>query len=281
MRRALELSMNVTAVKVQDLVGVERVIDFARRCGIESELPPFPSLALGAADLSPLELAASYAAIANQGTYVQPYIIERVKASDGRLLEEHTAQARKATEPEIAFILTSLLEGVIDRGTATAVKDFDLDLASKTGTTDNYSDAWFVGYSPRYTMLTWVGYDLKKKIGKNMTGAEAALPIWKELVSAGLRDGWLSEGERFSEPPGLSRQAVEYYSGLVARPGADRAVEEVFIQGTEPVIQYSDEWEQILNLPWYQQRPHYVAKARERMPEDVEDWTEILEVWAE
>jgi membrane carboxypeptidase/penicillin-binding protein len=130
-------------------------------------------------------------------------------------------------------------------------------------------------------MLTWVGYDLKKKIGKNMTGAEAALPIWKELVAAGLRDGWLTEGERFSEPPGLSRQNVEYYSGLVARSGADKVVEEVFIQGTEPVLQYSPEWERILNLPWYQQRSHYIAKARERMPEDVEDWTQILEVWAQ
>ena len=281
MRRALELSMNVTAVKVLDLVGVERVIDFARRSGIESDLPPFPSLALGAADLSPLELAAAYAALSNQGVFVKPYLIERIKSSDGSILEEHATQARKSTEPEIAFILTSLLEGVIDRGTGAAVRDFDLDLAGKTGTTDNYSDAWFVGYSPRYTMLTWVGYDMKKKIGRNMTGAEAALPIWKELVSAGLRDGWLTAGERFSEPPGLSRQEVEYYSGLVARPGAERVVQEIFIQGTEPVIQYSAEWEAVFTLPWYQQRSHYVAKARERMPEDVEDWTKIREGWAE
>lgn len=281
MRRALELSMNVTAVKVQDLVGVERVIDFARRAGIESDMPRVASLALGTADLSPLELAASYASFANQGVYVQPYMVESIQLPDGRVLEERSTQARKATEPEIAYLLTSLLEGVIDRGTATAVRHFDIDLAGKTGTTDDFSDAWFVGYSPRYTMLTWVGYDLKKRIGRNMTGAEAALPIWKELVAAGLEDGWLTSGERFSRPPGLSNLEVEYFSGLVARPGADKVVDEVFIVGTEPVLQYDPEWDKVLVMPWYQQRAHYVAKARERMPEDVEDWTEILEAWEE
>ncbi|MFQ5525206.1 MAG: penicillin-binding protein 1A [Thermoanaerobaculia bacterium] len=281
MRRALELSMNVTAVKILDLVGVERVLDFAQRAGIESEMPPFPSLALGTADLTPLELAAAYASFANQGIYVRPYLVESIRLPDGRILEEHTTHARKATEPQIAYILTSLLEGVIDRGTGTLVKDFDLDLAGKTGTTDDFSDAWFVGFSPRYTMLTWVGYDLKKRIGKNMTGAEAALPIWKELVAAGLEDGWLTSGEKFSRPPGLTSQEIEYFSGLVARPDAERIVEEIFIQGTEPVLQYDREWQKVFVMPWYQQRAHYVAKARERMPEDVEDWTEILETWEE
>lgn len=281
MRRALELSMNVTAVKVLDLVGVERVLDFARRSGIESDMPPFPSLALGTADLTPLELAAAYASFPNQGIHVQPYLVERIVYPDGRVLEQHATQARKATEPQIAYILTSLLEGVIDRGTGTLVSDFDIDLAGKTGTTDEYSDAWFVGYSPRYTMLTWVGYDLNKSIGRNMTGAEAALPIWKELVATGLEDGWLAQGERFSRPPGLTNLEIEYFTGLVARPEADKTIEEVFIQGTEPVLQYQRDWQNVFVMPWYQQRAHYVAKARERMPEDVEDWTEILEAWAE
>ena len=281
MRRALELSMNVTAVKVLDLVGVDRVMDFARRSGIESEMPPYPSLALGTADLSPLELAAAYASFPNQGVSVQPYLIERIQLPDGRTLEQHSTQARKATEPEVAYILTSLLEGVIDRGTGTLVKEFDIDLAGKTGTTDDFSDAWFVGFSPRYTMLTWVGHDMKKRIGRNMTGAEAALPIWKELVVAGLEDGWLSPGERFTRPPGLSNLEVEYYSGLVSRPGAEKTVEEVFILGTEPVLQYNPDWSKVFVMPWYQQRAHYVAKARERMPEDIEDWTAILEGWEE
>ncbi len=281
MRRALELSMNVTAVKVLDLVGVEQVIDFARRSGIESEMPPFPSLALGTADLTPLELTAAYASFPNQGIYVQPYLIESVGLPDGRVLEEHSTQARKAMEPQIAYLLTNLLAGVVDRGTATLVKEFDLDLGGKTGTTDDFSDAWFVGFSPRYTMLTWVGYDLKKRIGKNMTGAVAALPIWKELIAAGLRDGWLTSEERFSRPPGLSDLDVEYFSGLVARPDSEKIIHEVFIQGTEPVLQYDPNWQKVFVLPWYQQRAYYVAKARERMPEDVEDWTAILEAWEE
>lgn len=279
MRRALELSMNVTAVKVQDLVGVDRVIDFARRAGIESDLPPYPSLALGTADLSPLELASAYAAIANHGIWVEPFLIERISTPDGRVLEEHQTQARKATEPQIASVLTHILEGVVDRGTAASIKKIDLDLAGKTGTTDDYSDAWFAGFTPRYAILTWVGYDLKKKIGRNMTGAEAALPIWRSIVEDGLEQGWLSPGERFSSAPGVTMQAVEYFSGLLAGPGAEMIVQEAFIEGTEPVLPYDRKWAELARLPWYQQRAHYEPKNRERMPEDIRDWNRILQGW--
>ncbi len=280
LRRALELSMNVTAVKLQDLVGVERVVDFARRAGIESDLPPYPSLALGAADLSPLELASAYAAIANQGIWVRPYLVERVVTPGGRVLEEHATQARKATEPQVAYLLTRMLEGVVDRGTATAVKSLDLDLAGKTGTTDDYSDAWFVGFTPKYTILSWVGYDQKRKIGRNMTGAEAALPIWRAVVEAGLEEGWLTPDDRFVQPPGITTQAVEYYSGLLAAPGADKVLDEAFLEGTEPVLRFEAALGGVHTLPWYQQRPYYVAKARERMPEQVESWEPILSSWS-
>jgi penicillin-binding protein 1A len=266
LRRALELSINVTSVKLLDLIGVDRVVDFARRCGIQSELPPYPSMALGAADVVPLEMAAAFAAVANHGTWVAPYLIERVTTADGRLLEQHQPRTHAAMEPRVAYVLTHMLEGVVDRGTAAKLAPLDLDLAGKTGTTDDYSDAWFIGFSPRYTMLTWVGYDVKKSIGRKMTGAEAALPIWKTLAEAGLADGWLAAGDRFTPPPGVALQPVEYLTGLLPGPGAERLIDEAFLDGTEPVRQYDPRWTTIMSLPWYQQRPFYIPKEGEKMP---------------
>jgi penicillin-binding protein 1A len=155
---------------------------------------------------------------------------------------------------------------VIDRGTGAKAAGLEIDLAGKTGTTDDFSDAWFVGFTPRYTLLTWVGYDLKKPIGRGMTGAEAALPMWMAIVEDGLEDGWLAAGERFGAPSGITVQTVEYRTGLLPGPGAERFVEEAFVQGTEPVQRYEPQWGLIMELPWYQQRAYYIPKQGERMP---------------
>ncbi len=279
LRRALELSMNVTSVKLLDLVGPERVVDFAHRAGIRSELSPYPSLALGAADLSPLEVASAYAAIANNGLRVEPHLVETVRELDGRILEQHRMQASKAMDPQIAFLLTCALEGVVDRGTAKAVNGLPLDLAGKTGTTDDYSDAWFAGFTPRYTVLTWVGHDVKRPIGRNMTGAEAALPIWQKVIEAGLAEGWIPEGETFVPPPGIVEQPIEHLTGFLPAPGAGRVIDEAFVEGTEPVLTWDESWSRVMRLPWYQQRAFYLPKAGERMPEDVADWGPILASW--
>jgi len=201
--------VNVPAVKLLDLIGVRRVIDFARRTGIASPLPPYPSLALGSADLIPIELAAAYATFANSGLYMHPYFVEQVATADGEVLEHHTPQARKAIDAPAAYVLTHMLEGVIDHGTAFALSPLDVDIAGKTGTTDDYSDAWFVGFTPKLTMLTWVGYDVKKSLGNGMTGAAAALPPWKDVAERGLAEGWITKGERFVAPPGVTILALE------------------------------------------------------------------------
>ena len=279
LRRALELSLNVAAVKTMDMVGVDSVIDFARRVGVEAELPPYPSLALGSAEITPIQLAAAYGAIANQGLYVEPYLIETVVDPSGKVLAAHQMKARKAMEPEVAYVLTHTLEGVVDQGTAKDMRNLPLDLAGKTGTTDDYSDAWFAGFTPRYTMLVWVGRDIKKRIGRNMSGTVAALPIWKRLAEAGLENGWLHEGEQFTVPPGVTFRQIEYATGLLAESGAGRTIDEAFIEGTEPVLPFDPKWNRILSLPWYQQRTHYEPKVSERMPEDLEDWTQVLESW--
>ncbi len=281
LRKALEKSANVTAAKLQDLVGVERVIDFARRAGITADLAPYPSLALGVSDIIPIELAGAYATVANGGFFIEPYLIERVETLDGRVLERHQPRAQRAMEPQIAYLLTSMLEGVIDRGTAAKVADLDLDLAGKTGTTDSFTDAWFVGYSTTHTLVVWVGFDEKRTLGRNMTGAEAALPIWRDIVVRGLEADWFPRG-RFTAPSGVVFREVDADTGLLATAASPHPIREAFLVGTEPDHEYETRWARILELPWYQQRPFYRApRERERMPEAIADWSLVEQARAE
>lgn len=173
------------------------------------------------------------------------------------------------------------LEGVVDRGTAASANGIEAALAGKTGTTDDNSDAWFPGLTPRYSILVWVGHDVKKSIGRNMTGATAALPIWRELVAAGLEDGWIHPAEEFSPPPGIVFQEIEYATGMLAGLGAERTIREAFVAGTEPAQPFNPRWRRIMALPWYQQEAHYVPKAGERMPDGVVDWDPIIQSWSE
>jgi penicillin-binding protein 1A len=265
LRRALEQSINVPAVKLWDLVGGRRVIDFAARCGIRTPLPNYPSIALGAADLTPIELASAFATIANQGTHIEPHLIDKITGPDGHVLEQPFPAAYSSITPGVAYVLTHMMEGVIDHGTAYAINDLPIDIAGKTGTTDDFSDAWFVGFTPRYTILTWIGYDQKRSLGSGMSGAVAALPIWRKIAEDGLATGWLQKGETFAVPPGVVVKDIEYYSGLLSG-GGGRTLKEAFVSGTEPNRQVSSQWSTITTLPWYQQRAFYIPKEGEKMP---------------
>lgn len=266
LRRALEQSVNVPAVKLLDMVGVERVIDFARRCGIDGDLPRYPSIALGSADLAPLELAHAYATIANQGLSVEPYLVDEVATSGGRALEGHTVQARMATDAAVAFVLTRMLEGVVDRGTGAAIRSLPIAVAGKTGTTNDYTDAWFVGYTPTYTILTWVGYDKKRSLGRGMTGAEVALPIWRKIAERGLEEGWLERGAEFAVPPGVELLPVSHRTGRLASGSGPGVIEEAFVAGTQPQRPSAGYDPEVMSLPIYQQRQFYIPKEGEKSP---------------
>ena len=285
LRKALEKSINVTSVKLHDIVGADRVVDFAYRAGVRSPLPPYPSLALGAADLTVLEVATAYATIANLGVHVEPYMIEGVASPDGRELEAHVPQAATVLTPEVAYLLTHVLAGVVQRGTAQSARSLGLEaLAGKTGTTDGFTDAWFAGFTPRYTLVVWVGYDQQRRIGRNMTGAAAALPIWREVLRLGIEEGWIDPRATFTRPNQVHLAPIEYNSGLrpSRRPVGQHLIEEAFIVGTEPVLTFDPDTRPVYDLPWYQQRALYgEPKAGENMPEDVADWSLVHEAWRE
>jgi penicillin-binding protein 1A len=265
LRRALEQSINVPAVKLFELVGGKRVVDFAHRAGVQTPVPTWPSVALGSTDLTPLEMASAYGTIANLGTHVEPYMLEKVSTPDGQVLLQHFPATYIATTPPVAYVLTHMMEGVIDHGTAYDIHDLPIDIAGKTGTTDDYSDAWFIGFTPHYTILTWIGYDVKRSLGAGMSGAVAALPMWRAIAEDGLATGWLTKGDSFQVPPGVILRDVEYYSGLLSGQEG-RVIKEAFVAGTEPNRQYSSQWSTISSLPWYQQKAFYIPKQGENMP---------------
>jgi penicillin-binding protein 1A len=223
MRRALEDSRNVPAVKAMAEIGPEEVIACARQFGLKGELPPYLSLALGAAESTLLDMTAAYAAYPNQGVRMVPYSVISIADRDSNVLEEARPQPREAIRADTAFVMTNLLRGVVQHGTAGKAVALDWPLAGKTGTMDDYTDAWFIGFDPNITVGVWVGYDEKKPLGKNETGANAALPIWMDVMKA-----YIEKRASRQHPPEFT--APDNIVFVTLESGATEA----FINGTEP-----------------------------------------------
>ena len=183
-RRALESSLNSATARVAQDVGIRRVREIAHRMGIQSSLPPVPSLTLGSAEVTPLEVAVAFSTLANGGVRTRPLAVKLVMDQSAQPLEKRDVRVQQVINPQIAHVMNYLLKGVFDRGTATAARrmGFTRPAAGKTGTTNDYKDAWFVGYTPDLLAVVWVGFDGQSKL--NLSGAEAALPIWTEFMKS-------------------------------------------------------------------------------------------------
>ncbi|HEY2918870.1 MAG TPA: PBP1A family penicillin-binding protein [Candidatus Binatia bacterium] len=181
-RRALENSLNSATGRLAQDVGIRRVRDIAHRLGIQSSLPAVPSLALGSAEVTPLEVAVAFSTLANGGVRTRPLAVRNVMDPTSRLLEKRDVRNEQVINPQLAYRMNELLKGVLDRGTGASARrwGFTRPAAGKTGTTNDYKDAWFVGWTPDLLAVVWVGYDGPSKIG--LSGAEAALPIWTDFM---------------------------------------------------------------------------------------------------
>ncbi len=265
LRYAVEHSLNASAVKLQQMVTGPAVIDVARSLGIRDELHPYPTLALGSFELPLLDITAAYAGIANRGQFAEPYTIAEVRNWDGKVLRAHRLQVRQAVPEAAAYLMTSVLEGVVQRGTGAAARNLPAHLAGKTGTTDSYTDAWFIGYSPRITCGVWVGRDVKEPLGRGMTGAEAALPTWIRFMKSYL-DGQSERvrQEDFPVPAGVVMVTADAQSGLRSTPqcGSDDVILEAVPEGHEPPDCTSTQLA-VLSLPWEQQLSYYAYKPGE------------------
>ncbi|MEW6368369.1 MAG: PBP1A family penicillin-binding protein [Acidobacteriota bacterium] len=231
MRRALEQSRNVPTARLLDKIGVDKAVELAKRFGITSKLHPFLSLSLGTSEVTLLEMTSAFSAFPNQGVRVEPRYIRMIKDRQGSILYETHLEAHEVVRAETAFVTLNLMRGVVDRGTATRAKVLKRPLGGKTGTTDDYSDAWFIGYTPSLCVGVWVGFDTKKTLGKNEVGARAALPIWVDFMGHVMKDKPI---EQFAVPPGVAFAKVDRLSGFLATPMCTDTILECFIKGTEP-----------------------------------------------
>jgi penicillin-binding protein 1A len=186
LRRALAQSRNIPALKLANKVGIKSVIDYAERFGITSKLPPYLPVALGSAEITLFEQTAAYSVFPNDGVRIAPRYITRVTDYEGRVLEEDFPEVKDVISQRTARIMTSMLREVVLHGTAVAAAKMPFPVAGKTGTTNDFTDAWFVGFTPTMSCGVWVGYDEKKSLGAKETGAHAALPIWMNFMTVAM-----------------------------------------------------------------------------------------------
>jgi len=198
LRRALAQSRNIPALKLADRVGIRTVIDYARRFGVTSNIPPYLPVALGSAEITLMEQTSAFSVFPNDGVRIAPRYIKKVTDYEGRVLEEGFPDIKDVIGSRTARIMTSMLREVVLHGTAAAAAKMPYSLAGKTGTTNDFTDAWFVGFSPTLTCGVWIGYDEKKSLGPKESGGHAALPIWIQFMNVALAGK--DQGE-FPPPP--------------------------------------------------------------------------------
>jgi len=204
LRRALAQSRNIPALKLANKVGIRSVIDYAERFGVTSKLPPYLPVALGSAEITLLEQTSAYSVFPNDGVRVTPRYITRVTDYEGRVLEEDFPEVKDVISERTARIMTSMLREVVLHGTAIGAARMPFPVAGKTGTTNDFTDAWFVGFSPTMTCGVWVGYDEKKSLGAKETGARAALPIWMNFMTGAMAG---KDAGDFQPPPATPHAA--------------------------------------------------------------------------
>ncbi len=213
--QSMEDSINIAAVKHVDRLGIETVIETARRLGITSEIAPYLSIALGSLETTLMELVTAYATISSHGLRPTPHVITHVYNSAGNDLWLDPSVSVEATDPISAHLVIELLQGVTKHGTGRSARSLHRTVAGKTGTTDNYTDAWFVGFTPDLTAGVWVGYDMKRSLGRNETGGAVAQPIWNTFIARVLKD---TPDRPFSLPEGLVNVKICRDTGDRASP---------------------------------------------------------------
>jgi penicillin-binding protein 1A len=232
LRRALAHSINTVAVKITNDIGPDAIIALAKDLGIQSPLENTLSLALGAYEVTPMELANSFATFAAGGVAAEPVFITSIKTPQGQELPFSLAEPRQVMTAGEAYVMTSLLKEVIEEGTGKRALSLKRPLAGKTGTTSEHRDGWFVGYSPELVTSVWVGFDDHARLGASWSqGAGTALPIWIEFMEAALKDRPIDD---FTAPSDVVFATIDPDNGLLAQPGLEDAKQEVFVEGTEP-----------------------------------------------
>jgi penicillin-binding protein 1B len=230
-REALTESLNVATIKVAEMIGYGRVVDLARQMGLSQDIQATPAVALGAYDMTPLDVAAGYTAFANGGTRAEPLFIDRVVNSAGQTLESTGIRTKQVLDPRVAYQVTSVLEDVIDHGTGAPVRarGFAGPAAGKTGTS---RDGWFAGYTSNLLCIVWVGFDDNREL--TLTGGNSAAPIWAEFMKRATALPAYHDLQDFQVPDGINVVDIDPQTQQLASPACPNSRKEVFIAGTEP-----------------------------------------------
>ncbi len=231
LRYALAHSLNVAAVKVGEMAGFDKVVAIAHQAGFNDDIQPTPAVALGAYQVSPLEIAGAYTMFANNGTRVQPAFISEIRDQNGARLYNHQPQLKQVLDPRVAYVMVDMLQEVMRSGTAAGVRGrgFKLPAAGKTGTSH---DGWFAGFTSQLLCVVWVGFDDYSELG--LEGAHSALPIWTEFMMGAARYKQYGDAKPFPAPPGVVRVAFDPDSGDLAGPMCPEGVPSYFVDGTQP-----------------------------------------------
>jgi len=233
LRYALQQSINIPAIKLLRKVGTSLVASYARRMGIRSPIGQNLSLALGSSEVTLLDLTSAYGVFANRGIRNDPLFILKVEDRNGTVLEKNLPHPAEVLSEETASVMTSMLQSVVDHGTGypARARGLTVPAAGKTGTMDEYQDAWFVGYTPGLVCGVWVGYDQKRPIGPGMTGARAALPAWTDFMIGATRGRPV---EDFPLPVGTTEREICAETGMLATTACPSVTTEMFTEGAEP-----------------------------------------------
>ena len=265
-RTALMESYNIPAVRAAIDAGMDNVIQMASKIGVESRLEPYPSISLGSFEVTPLEIAFAYSVFANGGVRSAPVTILAVATRDGKVLENRVVEMNRVAPAGVCYVINDILRDVIREGTGSGVRalGFRGDFAGKTGTTNDYRDAWFVGYSPSILSLVWVGYDDNSSLG--LSGSSGAVPIWADYMKR--ISGLISESE-FRRPEDIVEREIDPTTGFLTAPFCPGKRMEVFVAGTEPseICPYHERWDPYIQFGV----PLYDEQGRLLSPEEVEE----------
>ena len=243
MRQAISKSLNVATIKLAERVGYPKITELARRLGLNEQIKPYPAMAIGAFEVTPIEMARAYTAFANGGRLAELTPVLKITDGQAGLVFAASPKSEPVLAPQVAFMITSLLESVVNNGTGAGVRarGFNLPAAGKTGTSH---DGWFAGYTPDLLCIVWVGFDDNREL--NLSGSQSALPIWTAFMKRAVTR-YPSSGEGFTPPEGIVQVEIDPTTGLLATEHCLDRQSEYFIKGTEPAIQcYGNSYEQML-----------------------------------
>ncbi len=228
LRVALQKSRNVVSVYLLERIGVDKIIGSARRLGISTPIPRNMSIALGTPEVRVIDMVRSYAPFSSGGYLPEPLLVKSIKERDGTEIYLGLPKQKQVINPPEAFVMAHMMKGVVERGTAQVIRKLGMPVGGKTGTTNNHMDSWFIGYTPEWVAGVWVGFDVKRSLGKTATGGVVAAPIFLEFMTEFLKD---SPALDFIPPEGVVPLTVDPTSGLPLEPGSERAFVEYFILG--------------------------------------------------